>query len=158
MSSSSESHGTHDLNAPTKDTSDVERDMFPVAWLIDDVMLTNIEEAAKEYEAGEHLVIPLVRQSEAAALISSLVAESGALKSERANIIATKRVQLEALNLTIERCRRDASEAERLLAEARATIDLIREEAGKPNSPLGRSDSLAIERIRASLSIGGGND
>jgi hypothetical protein len=33
------------------------------------------------------------------------------------------------------------------------TLDMIREEAGKSNSPFGRSDSLALDRIRTALSL-----
>lgn len=72
MSSSSESHGTHDLNA----TQSGDVASLVVAWLIDDVMLTNIEEAAKEYAAGEHLVVPLVLAS----TLSSLQEENARLR------------------------------------------------------------------------------
>lgn len=35
--------------------------------------------------------------------------------------------------------------------DAQVTLDLIREEVSKSNSPLGRSDSLAIDRVRSLL-------
>jgi hypothetical protein len=40
------------------------------------------------------------------------------------------------------------------IEELEALVDLIREEAGKDNSPLGRSDSLALDRIRKALAAG----
>jgi len=47
--------------------------------------------------------------------------------------------------------------AEAALVKARAAetlLELIREEAGKSNAPFGRSDSLALDRIRLALSDG----
>lgn len=46
-----------------------------------------------------------------------------------------------------------AVRVERELADATALLDLIREEAGKSNSPYGRSDSIALYNIREALSI-----
>jgi hypothetical protein len=104
-----------------------------------------------------------------AALISSLVAENERLQTRLADYQDTHEDEKGnvwhrptawayfAACRALDAEKASRIEAERLLAEARATIDLIREEAGKDNSPLGRSDSLAVERIRAALSIGGGN-
>lgn len=44
-------------------------------------------------------------------------------------------------------------ELERVCEEQKNLIDLIREEAEKSNAPLGRSDSLALERIRMILDL-----
>jgi hypothetical protein len=46
-----------------------------------------------------------------------------------------------------------ASPAPLPVGEREALLALIREEAGKDNSPLGRSDSLAIRRIRTALGL-----
>lgn len=49
-----------------------------------------------------------------------------------------------------------AAALERISAErdeAMALLDLIREEAAKDNAPLGRSDSLALANIRATLRL-----
>lgn len=102
------------LNTPAPSTP-VAEGIEAVAWLIDDTMLTNIEEAAKEYAAAKHLVVGLVRRSEAASTIASLSAANEALCRERSLLIETKRDQLSALTIR-------ADKAEAALATAQEAL------------------------------------
>ena len=95
----------------TKDTSDVvARLTEPVDW----AHFVNDDHAA-DYQA---------ERAEAAALISSLVAENEDLAETAAKyrVVCDDR---DSWRRTAEKCKSEAVEAERLLAEARATTELL---------------------------------
>lgn len=98
-----------------------------VAWLIDDVMLTNIEEAAKEYAAGEHLVVPLVLAS----ALSSLQEENARLREALEPLLdQAEHVCLGAH--TPADIKHSARLLHPLCVAARKSLQPIPEEVGKP--------------------------